>query len=72
MFQWVSVQSERIVSAAYDPEQQVILVEFPNGVRWWYGGCTPETWQEFMDPLTSKGRFIKDILDGHQNGRYDG
>ena len=52
--------------------QETIFVQFPDGIRWWYGGCDREVWEEFMDPITSKGRFIRDVLDHHQNGRYEG
>ena len=72
MLEWRPVQSERIAFAAFDPEQQVIFVQFPNGKRWWYGNCTADMWAEFMGPSTSKGRYIKDTLDNHPNGRYDG
>lgn len=72
MLEWIPVDSERIVAAAYDSEQQAILVQFPNGTKWWYGNCGPEIWGEFVSPMTSQGRYIKDVLDHHPNGRYDG
>lgn len=72
MPEWLAVQSTRVAAAAFDPEQEAILVEFPDGKKWWYGGCGPEVWEEFMSPTTSKGQFIKDVLDHHPNGRYEG
>lgn len=72
MLEWNAVQSTRVVAAAFDADQETIFVQFPDGIRWWYGGCGREVWEEFMSPTTSKGRFIHDVLDHHPNGRYEG
>ena len=72
MLEWLPVESKRILAAAYDADHEIIFVEFPEGVRWWYSGCGPEVWEEFLLPTTSQGRYIKDVLDHHPNGRYDG
>ena len=72
MLEWIAVQSTRVMAATFDANQETIFVQFPDGIRWWYGGCDREVWEEFMDPITSKGRFIRDVLDHHQNGRYGG
>ncbi len=69
---WLPVSSNRVSAIAYDEEDQAILVEFPNGKRWWYGACDPDTWSRFSDPATSKGQFIHAELNAHPNGRYDG
>jgi hypothetical protein len=73
MMQWVDVHdSQRVVAVAYDSKQEVIYVRFPDGSAWWYGGCPPHVWEEFTSPGTSKGRFIKDSLDAHPNGKWSG
>lgn len=71
MIEWVPVSSSRIVAAAYDQQGQRILVEFPNGVRWWYGECSGVHWEELMAPGQSKGQYIHEVLDGHPKGRLD-
>lgn len=58
-----------VVAVAYDREGEKILVEFDNGVRYWYGECTPLTWDEFMAPGQSKGQYIHQVLEGHPYGR---
>jgi hypothetical protein len=54
---------------AYDAVAETIYVRFRNGEEWWYGSSPQSSWDEFMAPMTSKGRYIHDILDGRPNGR---
>lgn len=73
MIEWMPVAgSARVVADAYDPETERILVEFPTGIRWWYGNCPLQVWEEFNAPGTSKGQYISMVLNHHPNGRYDG
>jgi hypothetical protein len=72
VLEWTPVASTRITAAAYDAEAEVIYVEFPNGRRWWYAACEKPTWDEFINPATSKGSYIHNVLDSHPNGQYDG
>ena len=66
--EWIDVSdSERIVAMAYDVEQEVIHVRFPDGVEWTYGDCPPVVWEEFTAPGQSKGRFIFDVLNHKPN-----
>lgn len=69
---WVEVNdSERVSAVAYDAEQETIYVRFKKtGVEWWYGSCPPHIWEQFTLPGTSKGRYIKEVLDAHPNGRW--
>ncbi len=68
--EWIDVtDSERIVAAAYSPDTEEIFVRFPNGTEWCYRECTLATWEEFMSPGASKGRYIHEVLNGHPNGR---
>jgi hypothetical protein len=71
---WIDVpDSERIVAIAYDREQEQIYVRFKKGgVEWWYGSCPPQVWEQFAAPGVSKGRFIREVLDNHPNGRHVG
>lgn len=70
MYEWLPISgSSRIVAAAYDAATEQILVEFPEGIRWWYGECPAIVWEEFMAPGTSKGQYIHRVLNHHPNGR---
>ena len=69
MIEWISVSdSTRIVAEAFDPEAERIYVRFPDGVEWWYGACTAQTWSEFTSG--SRGQYIYNTLNHKPNGRY--
>ena len=68
MIEWIECSSRRVVAVAYDGEDERILVRFTDGTQWQYLGCPPSVWDEFMDPATSKGKFIFDRLNSHQHG----
>jgi KTSC domain len=69
--EWTEVvDSERIIAMAYDEDEEVIYVRFPDGVEWLYEQCPPTVWREFSDPGQSKGRYIHDILNHKPNRRY--
>jgi hypothetical protein len=72
MLNWIDVaDSDRLVAVAYDAEQETIYVRFKKGgLEWWYGLCPPYIWEQFTMPGTSKGRFIREVLDDHPKGRY--
>lgn len=71
--EWIPVSdSDRIVAQAYDQESETIYVRFQDGVEWWYAACPPHVWDEFTSPGTSRGRYIKDVLDYKPNGRWGG
>lgn len=74
MISWLEVSdSTRVAAVAYDPDQGTIYVRFKDdGVEWWYGSCPPHVWEQFTLPGVSKGRFIREVLDSHPNGRYVG
>ena len=68
MIDWVEItDSCRITAAAYDDEEERILVRFPDGPEWQYEECPPFIWEEFMD-TPSKGRFIHERLNYHPHG----
>ena len=69
---WIDVSdSERVIAVAYDAEQETIYVRFKKtAVEWWYGSCPPHIWEQFTAPGVSKGRFIREVLDAHPNGRW--
>jgi len=60
--------SSRCTAIAYDPESERIFVRFRDGSEWQYHGCPPAVWAEFSDPATSKGVYINENLNHHQNG----
>jgi len=72
--EWIDVtDSQRVDAVGFDRDQETIFVRFKKGgVEWWYSGCPPHLWEQFIAPGTSKGKFIKDVLDGHTNGRWTG
>ncbi len=71
--EWEPVSgSSRVLAVAYDALQETIYVRFQDGIEWWYGNCPLNVWDEFTAPATSKGRFIKDVLDDHPKGKYVG
>jgi hypothetical protein len=73
MIEWLPVAgSERIVAEAYLPDQETILVRFPDGVEWSYSACSPTVWEEFTAPGQSRGEFIARVLDAKPNGRWAG
>jgi hypothetical protein len=73
MIEWIPVAgSSRVVAVAYREDTETILVQFPDDIRWWYGACPPQVWEEFNAPGTSKGTYIARVLNYHPNGRYEG
>lgn len=69
MIEWIPVAgSTRVVAIAYDAEQEIIYVRFPNGKDWRYEGCPKQVWEEFSAPSTSKGTFIHQVLNHRPNG----
>lgn len=65
--EWIAVDSERITHYSYEAETGVIYVIFTDGRQWQYHGCGPEVWEQFQ-LATSKGHFIRDVLDHHAHG----
>lgn len=69
MIEWIDVSdSQRIVAMAYDLESETVYVRFPNGIEWFYAQCPLVVWEEFQ--TSSKGRYIRDVLDHRPNGRH--
>ena len=69
MIEWIEcTDSSRVTAIAYDNDSERILVRFPDGMEWQYHGCPPLVWDEFTSPHTSKGTFIHEHLNQHQNG----
>jgi hypothetical protein len=60
-----------VAAVAYESDTETILVQFPNGIRWWYANCPLQVWEEFNAPGVSKGKYIAQVLNGHPNGRRD-
>jgi len=71
---WIDVpDSDRVGAVAYNADQEIIYVRFKkDGVEWWYGSCPQHFWEQFTAPGVSKGRFIREVLDSHPNGRHVG
>lgn len=73
MIEWTPVDgSNRIISEAYVPETETILVRFPDGVEWAYSACPPDVWEQFTAPGQSRGQYIAQVLDAKPNSRWGG
>lgn len=73
MVDWIPVSgSARIIAEAYLPDQEAIIVRFPDGVEWAYQACTPAIWAEFTAPGQSRGEYIARVLDAKPNGPFLG
>ena len=70
---WIPVaNSARIVAECYLPEQEIILVRFPDGVEWQYKACPLSEWIAFTAHGQSRGKYIKDVLDYKPKGPWLG
>ena len=61
------VASTRITEMGYDPDTAIVYVRFTDGVSWSYMNVPVDVWEQFV-ASSSKGRFIKETLDGYPNG----
>lgn len=67
MVEMIPVGSSRISEMGYDSETATVYVRFPDGVSWCYMNVPEDVWEQFV-ASSSKGRFIKEVLDGYQHG----
>lgn len=51
----------------YDAETATVYVRFNDGASWCYMNVPQDVWEQFV-ASPSKGRFIKETLDGYQHG----
>lgn len=73
MIEWIPVSgSSWITAEAYNLETETIYVRFRDGVEWQYPGCPPHVWEEFTAWGQSRGKYINDVLNYKQHGRYGG
>lgn len=69
---WIEVgDSDRITAMAYDEEQEMIFVRFPDGVEWCYEDCPPHVWEEFSAAGQSKGQYIYGTLNHKTHHRHE-
>jgi len=61
------VASSRITEMGYDADTATVYVRFTNGASWTYMNVPSDIWEQFV-ASSSKGRFIKDVLDAYPNG----
>lgn len=60
---WTEVDSTALSAIAYDSENEAICVRYrDSGVEWRYLACSPAEWEEFKSPMTSKGKFVNEVL----------
>jgi hypothetical protein len=67
MVEMFPVASTRISEMGYDSESATVYVRFTDGGSWCYMNVPQDVWDEFV-ASPSKGRFIKETLDGYQHG----
>lgn len=53
----IPVESTQIKSIGYDPEQQLLEVEFSNNVIWQYRNVPLNIWRE-LESAPSKGKYF--------------
>ena len=53
----IPVESTQIKSIGYDPEQQVLEVEFKGNVIWQYRNVPMNIWRE-LESAPSKGKYF--------------
>jgi hypothetical protein len=70
-FAMIAVDSERISEYGFDPDTGTVYVRFrQDGKGWQYNGVPEYVWDQFVD-ASSKGRFIKEVLDHYDHGQAD-
>ena len=62
------VNSTMAAAIGYDPEQQILQVEFATGKIYQYTDVEEETWDNFCE-ADSIGRFYNYQIKGHYNSR---
>ena len=73
MIEWIPVEgSSRIIFEAYLADQEIILVQFPDGVQYFYAECSTEVWDEFTAPNQSRGQYIAQVLNHKPRGVWAG
>lgn len=56
------ISSSNIISAGYDPAQQILEIEFKSGVVWQYAGVPEYVWFEFLGAPSQGKYFNSQIL----------
>lgn len=54
-------KSSNVLSAGYDPEFQVLMVEFKNNSVYLYANVPPDIWEK-MQLAESAGKFVSQVL----------
>lgn len=67
MVEMFPVASSRIIEMGYDGDTATVYVRFTSGASWCYMNVPQDVWEQFV-ASSSKGRFIKEVLDGYQHG----
>lgn len=60
--------SSWVSQAWWDPQHEIIEVEFTDGVHWLYSNCDRELWQDFKR-AGSAGAFVRSVLNRKPNER---
>lgn len=61
------VQSGRVTEIGFDRDSGTVYVRFTDGVLWQYRNVPEHVFAEFAE-ASSKGRFIRDVLDNFEHG----
>lgn len=62
MIEWIERESSFIEAVAYDTEAEVIHLRYKDGAEWAYEYCSPEEWDQLVDPEQSAGKFFHAVL----------
>lgn len=55
------IDSSNIISAGYDPAQQILEVEFKGGIVWQYMNFPEHMWLEFIG-APSQGKYFATMI----------
>lgn len=67
----IPVQSTLAAAIGYDPDHQLLQVEFQNGSTYQYENVNPETWDGLLE-TESTGRFFNREIKGNYRSRRIG
>jgi len=64
------VSSSHVVSVGYDPNEQVLEIQFRGGAVYQYLGVEESTYNALMES-GSKGGFVRSVLSGYNYERIE-
>jgi hypothetical protein len=67
---WIQITgSAEIVAARYDAVTERLYVRLYYQVEWWYGDCSQQMWDAFLNAGASRDKYVDEVLKHGPNGR---